>query len=78
MITIKQLYEMALAQGYENAVIGLSIEDDDYYNNDNNPFEYIEPIGEKDIDFDFLYDTKIGRRIDRAIWLYNHEVTDND
>ena len=67
MLTIKQLYEMAVAQGKEDAIVGISFWDEE------SQTEYIEEVTKFDIEFGGYY-TDNGKKINNAIWLHNHEL----
>lgn len=77
-LTIKELYEMAVAQGKENALIGIS------YNNTDNAYcpeceemvdidiEYVEEIQPTDVEFGGYYHN--GKKIYDCIWFNNHAI----
>ena len=69
VVTIKELYEMAVAKGMENAAIGMS-----FYDGETD-VEYCEEAKFKDIEFGQLYEA--GNREDcivcPCIWINNHE-----
>lgn len=70
-LTIKELYELALAEGKENAVVGINYEgeceecDCDNY--------YCEEVSPNDVAFEGFYNSD-GTKICDAIWLNSHEV----
>lgn len=70
VVTIKELYEMAVAKGVENAAIGIS-----FYDGETD-VEYCEEAKFKDIEFGQLYEG--GNRDDcivcPCIWVNNHEL----
>lgn len=70
VVTIKELYEMAVAKGVENAAIGISFYDGE------TEVEYCEEAKFKDIEFGNLYEE--GNREDcivcPCIWFNNHEL----
>ena len=69
VITIKELYEMAVAKGVENAAIGISFYDGE------TELEYCEETKFNDIEFGNLYEA--GNREDNivcpCIWINNHD-----
>ena len=69
VVTIKELYEMAVAKGVENAAIGIS-----FYDGETD-VEYCEEAKFNDIEFGNLYEG--GNREDcivcPCIWINNHE-----
>ena len=69
VVTIKELYEMAVAKGQENAAIGISFYDDE------SEVQYCEEIKSKDIEFGNLYleGNKESDIVCPCIWLNNHE-----
>ena len=66
VVTIKELYEMAVAKGIENAAIGIS-----FYDGDSD-VEYVQETKFKDIEFGDYYEQ--GEKICPCIWLNNHEL----
>ena len=69
VITIKELYEMAVAKGVENAAIGINFYDGE------TELEYCEETKFNDIEFGNLYEA--GNREDNivcpCIWINNHD-----
>ena len=69
VISIKELYEMAVAKGVENAAIGISFYDGE------TELEYCEETKFNDIEFGNLYEA--GNREDNivcpCIWINNHD-----
>lgn len=66
VVTIKELYEMAVAKGKENAAIGISFYDEE------TDVEYVQETKFKDIEFGDYYEQ--GDKIYPCIWLNNHEL----
>ena len=70
VVTIKELYEMAVAKGVENAAIGINVYDGEA------EIEYCEEVKFKDIEFGNLYE--VGNKEDcivcPCIWINNHEL----
>ena len=66
VVTIKELYEMAVAKGVENAAIGISFYDDE------SDVEYVQESKINDIEFGDYYEQ--GEKICPCIWLNNHEL----
>lgn len=67
-MTIKELYEKAVAEGYEDAQIGLNV-----VMHSRDPFDgdrdiYDEVLTEEQIDFGGLYENR--ERIANCIWIY--------
>lgn len=81
-LTIKELYEIAVAQGKENAIIGISYEDTDtgYCSHCDERVgvvvEYIEEVRPTDIEFGGYYHNgnKEENKICDCVWLNNHEL----
>lgn len=69
VVTIKKLYEMAIAKGMENAAIGIS-----FYDEETN-VDYCEEIKFKDIEFGGLYygGNKKENKVCDCIWLNSHD-----
>ena len=67
MLTIKELYELAVEKGMENAIVGISFWDEE------TEVEYVEGVNETDIEFGGYYENGI-KRTSNAIWLHNHEL----
>ena len=69
VVTIKELYEMAVAKGMENAAIGIS-----FYDGETD-VDYCEEAKFKDIEFGGLYQdgNKEENKICDCIWINNHE-----
>lgn len=69
VVTIKELYEMAVAKGVEDAAIGIN-----FYDGETD-VEYCEEIKFNDIEFGSLYEA--GNREDNivcpCIWINNHD-----
>ena len=69
VVTIKELYEMAVAKGVENAAIGVNFYDGE------TELEYCEETKFNDIEFGNLYEA--GNREDNivcpCIWINNHD-----
>ena len=65
VVTIKELYEMAVAKGMEDAAIGIS-----FYDGDSD-IEYTQETKFKDIEFGDYYEQ--GEKICPCIWLNSHE-----
>ena len=68
-LTIKELYELALAEGKENAVLGMNCEHPEAQENDT----YTEEIAPNDVEFSYFYNSD-GTKVCDAIWLNSHEV----
>ena len=82
VVTIKELYEMAVAKGMENAAIGIS------YNNTDTTYcpqcdeevdidiEYVEEVRTADVEFGGYYrnGNKEENKICDCIWLNNHSI----
>lgn len=77
-LTIKELYEMAVAQGKENALVGICFdkadtaycpECDEMVDID---IEYVEEIQPTDVEFGGYYHN--GEKIYDCIWLNNHAI----
>jgi hypothetical protein len=69
VLTIKELYELALAEGKENAVLGMNCEYPEVQKDD----AYTEEIAPDDVQFSHLYNSN-GTKVCDAIWLNNHEL----
>lgn len=67
MLTIKELYELAVEKGKENAIIGINFWDEE------TQVEYCEGINSTDVEFGGYYENGQKRTGD-AIWLSNHEL----
>lgn len=67
MVTIKELYELAVEKGMENAIIGIS-----FYDGETD-VEYCEEVKSTDVEFGGYYNEKREKICD-AIWLSNHEL----
>ena len=67
MLTIKELYELAVEKGMENAVVGISFWDEETQT------EYVEEVNKTDVEFGGYY-TDGRKKISDAIWLHNHEL----
>lgn len=67
-MTIKELYEKAVAEGYENAEIGLhmTLHSRDTFEGDRDVYD--EVLTEEQIDFGGLYEGR--ERIGDCIWIY--------
>lgn len=76
-ITIKELYEMAKEEGYENAIIGMVYSDEDDYvcpvcgDEYTEGVEYTEEVHQRDIEFGGYY-TNTGEKLWDCIWINNH------
>lgn len=66
-VTIKELYEMAVAKGMGNAAIGIN-----FYDGETG-IEYCEETKLKDIEFGNLYEVKDCIACP-CIWISNHEL----
>ena len=69
VVTIKELYAMAVAKGIENAAIGIS-----FYDEETN-VDYCEETKFKDVEFGGLYygGNKEENKICDCIWINSHE-----
>lgn len=67
VVTIKELYEMAVAKGMENAAIGIN-----FYDGETD-VEYCEETKLKDIEFGNLYEA-CNKDVCPCIWINNHEL----
>lgn len=67
-LTVKELYEMAIEKGLENAFIGI----DFYYDDGDNEVEYVEEVHPADVEIG-KYTTPTGEKITDCIWLRNHD-----
>ena len=67
-MTIKELYEKAVAEGYENAEIGLNVVLHGRRPLDGGRDIYDELLTEEQIDFGGLYEKR--ERIGDCIWIY--------
>ena len=67
-MTVKELYEKAVAEGYENAEIGLhmTLHSRDIFDGDRDIYD--EVLEEAQIDFGELYEKR--ERIGDCIWIY--------
>lgn len=80
VLTIKELYEIAVAKGKEDAIIGIN------YNNTDNAYcpqcdeevdidiEYVEEVRPADIEFGGFYPERNLDRLCDCVWLNNHTV----
>lgn len=67
-MTIKELYEKAVAEGYENAEIGLNVVLHSRRPHDGDRDVYDELLTKEQIDFGGLYERR--ERIGDCIWIY--------
>ena len=67
-MTIKELYEKAVAEGYENAEIGLNVVLKSRRPLDGDRDIYDELLVEEQVDFGGLYEKR--ERIGDCIWIY--------
>ena len=70
-LTIKELYELALAEGKENAVIGMCY--DGECEECECDTDYCEEVAPNDVGFGDFYNSN-GTKVCDAIWLNSHEV----
>ena len=70
VVTIKELYEMAVAKGFEDAAVGVCCYDEEA------EFDYCENVKFNDIEFGGLYQYGNGEqdKVCPCIWLNNHEI----
>ena len=69
VVTIKELYELAVSQGMENAALGMCFEDEE------TEINYCEEINIQDIEFGGYYigGNKAENKVCDCIWLNNHD-----
>jgi hypothetical protein len=65
-MTIKELYEWAVENGVENAVLGVSLEDEAEFGY----YEYCEEVRNEDLRIGGFYDN--GKCVHSAVWIKNH------
>lgn len=65
-MTIKELYEWAVENGVENAVLGVSLEDEAEFER----YEYCEEVRNEDLRIGGFYDN--GKCVHSAVWIGNH------
>jgi hypothetical protein len=68
-LTIKELYELALAEGKENAVLGICVEYPEVQEDDT----YCEEVAPDDVQFHKFFNSD-GTLVCDCIWLNSHEV----
>lgn len=65
-MTIKELYKWAVENGVENAVLGVSLEDEADFEH----YEYCEEVRIEDLQIGGFYDN--GKCVCDAVWIKNH------
>lgn len=65
-MTIKELYKWAVENGVENAVLGVSLEDEADFEH----YEYCEEVRNEDLQIGGFYDN--GKCVHSAVWIKNH------
>lgn len=71
MLTIKELYQIAVERDYEDAIVGIDVEDINFIDEDGVHYCYCEDVALDDIAFGDYYEN--GKPSRKALWLHPKE-----